>query len=231
MVSAPQTERRDRLERARLYLVCAPARTAPAQGLELPDLLRAAVAGGVDIVQLREKQLGDDELAAVALALPRRLCERLGALLIVNDRPGGGARGGRRRRARGTGRPAGGGGPRDRRPGRCWSASPRTAPGRSTRSTRRSSTTSAWARCTRRRPSRAARRSGSSSCATRPPTRPCRSSRSAASTRATSARCSTRAPSACACCARSPAPREPEAAARELCGDRSTGAPAAEADS
>ena len=49
-------------------------------------LLRAAIAGGVDIVQLREKQLGDDELVAVAHAA-RALCERLGALLIVNDRP------------------------------------------------------------------------------------------------------------------------------------------------
>jgi thiamine-phosphate pyrophosphorylase len=40
----------------------------------------------VDVVQLREKHLPDDELAAVANAA-RALCERLGALLIVNDRP------------------------------------------------------------------------------------------------------------------------------------------------
>jgi thiamine-phosphate pyrophosphorylase len=55
-------------------------------GRELPDLVRAAVAGGVEIVQLREKHLGDDELLAVANAA-RALCERLEALLIVNDRP------------------------------------------------------------------------------------------------------------------------------------------------
>ena len=53
---------------------------------ELPDLLRAAVAGGVEIVQLREKRLDDGELVSVADAA-RALCERLGALLIVNDRP------------------------------------------------------------------------------------------------------------------------------------------------
>jgi thiamine-phosphate pyrophosphorylase len=44
------------------------------------------VAGGVQIVQLREKHLDDGELAAVAHAL-RALCERLGCLFIVNDRP------------------------------------------------------------------------------------------------------------------------------------------------
>lgn len=37
-------------------------------------------------MQLREKHLDDGELTAVALAT-RALCERLGALLIVNDRP------------------------------------------------------------------------------------------------------------------------------------------------
>jgi thiamine-phosphate pyrophosphorylase len=47
----------------------------------------AAVPGvGVDIVQLRDKRLSDDELAAVADDACR-LCRRLGALFIVNDRP------------------------------------------------------------------------------------------------------------------------------------------------
>ncbi len=76
------SERRARLAAARLYLVCGGAPDASA----LPALLRGAIAGGVDIVQLREKHLADDELAAVAGAA-RALCERLGALLIVNDRP------------------------------------------------------------------------------------------------------------------------------------------------
>jgi thiamine-phosphate pyrophosphorylase len=77
-----RAERRAQLAAARLYLVLD---SAP-RGHTLPDLVRAAVAGGVDIVQLRDKRLSDDELASVADAL-RALCERLGVLLIVNDRP------------------------------------------------------------------------------------------------------------------------------------------------
>jgi thiamine-phosphate pyrophosphorylase len=73
---------RARLAAARLYLV---VDSAP-EPHTLPDLLRAAVAGGVDLVQLRDKYLSDDELAAVANAT-RALCERLGVLLMVDDRP------------------------------------------------------------------------------------------------------------------------------------------------
>jgi thiamine-phosphate pyrophosphorylase len=76
------SERRARLAAARLYLVCG---ATPDDG-DLPGLLRGAIAGGVQIVQLREKHLPDDELASVAHAA-RVLCERLGALLIINDRP------------------------------------------------------------------------------------------------------------------------------------------------
>jgi thiamine-phosphate pyrophosphorylase len=76
------SERRARLAAARLYLVC----DANPGGRALPDVLRGAIAGGVQVVQLRDKQLGDEELTAVASAA-RALCERLGALLIVNDRP------------------------------------------------------------------------------------------------------------------------------------------------
>ncbi|MGD1058064.1 MAG: thiamine phosphate synthase [Solirubrobacteraceae bacterium] len=78
-------ERRERLAAARLYLVCD---SSPGAG-ELPDMLRGAVAGGIDIFQLRDKHLPDDELTAVANAT-RALCERLGPpspLLVVNDRP------------------------------------------------------------------------------------------------------------------------------------------------
>jgi thiamine-phosphate pyrophosphorylase len=83
----PGADRRARLAAARLYLVCpesAPAGSAPER--DLPELVRAAVAGGVEVVQLREKHLGDEELVAVANAM-HALCERIGALLIVNDRP------------------------------------------------------------------------------------------------------------------------------------------------
>lgn len=75
-------ERRARLEQARLYLVC----DSRPGGRPLEDVLGAAIAGGVGIVQLRDKLLDDEELTAVARAA-RELCEQLGALLIVNDRP------------------------------------------------------------------------------------------------------------------------------------------------
>jgi len=76
------SERRARLAAARLYLVCGCSPGASG----LPDLLRDAGDGGVEIAQLRDKHLPDDELAAVANAM-RALCERLGVLSIVNDRP------------------------------------------------------------------------------------------------------------------------------------------------
>lgn len=75
--------RRERLAAARLYLVCD---GAPG-GRELEPVLTAAAQGGVDVVQLREKQLNDDALLALTRAT-RALCDELGLLLIVNDRPG-----------------------------------------------------------------------------------------------------------------------------------------------
>ena len=75
-------ERRARLGAARLYLVC----DSRPGGRELPDVLRAAITGGVDVVQLRDKHLSDGELTQVASAA-HTICEQLGALLIVNDRP------------------------------------------------------------------------------------------------------------------------------------------------
>jgi len=71
-----------RLAAARLYLVTG---AEPAHG-DLPDLLRAAAAGGVDVVQLREKDLPDEDLASVAHAA-RILCDVLGVVFVVNDRP------------------------------------------------------------------------------------------------------------------------------------------------
>jgi thiamine-phosphate pyrophosphorylase len=78
----PGSDRRARLAEARLYLVCG----ALPNGRELPTLLRTASAGGVDVVQLREKRIAEEELASIARAA-RVLCEQLGTLLIVNDRP------------------------------------------------------------------------------------------------------------------------------------------------
>jgi thiamine-phosphate pyrophosphorylase len=71
-----------RLAQARLYFVCD---RAPAAG-PFADVLRAALAGGVDVFQLRDKDAGDAELLAAA-AVARELCDEAGALFIVNDRP------------------------------------------------------------------------------------------------------------------------------------------------
>lgn len=75
-------ERHARLSKARLYLVCD---TRPG-GRTLPDVLKAALAGGVDVVQLRDKHLSDDALTEKAREAGT-LCAAHGALLIVNDRP------------------------------------------------------------------------------------------------------------------------------------------------
>jgi thiamine-phosphate pyrophosphorylase len=75
-------ERRARLRDARLYLVC----DLRPGGRDLAGVLAPALAGGVDIVQLRDKDASDDELLAAA-AIARALCDDAGALLILNDRP------------------------------------------------------------------------------------------------------------------------------------------------
>jgi thiamine-phosphate pyrophosphorylase len=68
-----------RLEASSLYLVT-PARP------DLAEFLEAAVRGGVDIVQIRDKVLDDRELLPV-LENARDLTRRLGVSLVVNDRP------------------------------------------------------------------------------------------------------------------------------------------------
>jgi thiamine-phosphate pyrophosphorylase len=73
--------RRKRLARARLYLVleARPHREDPRA------LLDAALRGGVDVVQLREKELEDDALLAAAAPF-RAACDAHGALFVLNDR-------------------------------------------------------------------------------------------------------------------------------------------------
>jgi thiamine-phosphate pyrophosphorylase len=68
---------RERLRRARLYLV-ADAAAEPA--------VAAALRGGVDIVQLRDKR-ADDSAVLRAAARFRSLCDEHGALFWLNDRP------------------------------------------------------------------------------------------------------------------------------------------------
>jgi thiamine-phosphate pyrophosphorylase len=78
-------ERRARLREARLYLVCG----AEADGRgELRAFLDAALRGGVDVVQLREKDpaFGDEALLDAARTF-RAAADAHGALFVLNDRP------------------------------------------------------------------------------------------------------------------------------------------------
>jgi thiamine-phosphate pyrophosphorylase len=72
---------RERLAAARLYL-CTDARTGRGDLAEFAD---AALAGGVDVIQLRQKGIeAGEELAALAVLADA--CRRHGRLLAVNDR-------------------------------------------------------------------------------------------------------------------------------------------------
>jgi thiamine-phosphate pyrophosphorylase len=70
-------EARERLRRARLYLVVEAASE---------HVLPAALRGGVDMVQLRDKDLDDDSLLEVAARF-RATCRENEALFWLNDRP------------------------------------------------------------------------------------------------------------------------------------------------
>jgi thiamine-phosphate pyrophosphorylase len=74
--------RRERLRTARLYFVC----DARPHGADPEPLLRAALAGGVDVIQLREKRLGRAEIERAASTF-RRMADNYSALFIVNDDP------------------------------------------------------------------------------------------------------------------------------------------------
>ena len=70
--------RRTRLLSARLYFVTDAATDV--------HVLREALAGGVDMLQLRDPTLDDDELVAAAASF-RAVCDEHGALFWLNDRP------------------------------------------------------------------------------------------------------------------------------------------------
>jgi thiamine-phosphate pyrophosphorylase len=72
---------RERLRTARLYFVCD---ARPPGDLEV--MLRAALGGGVDVVQLREKAGGRDAIERAASTY-RRVADTYSALFIVNDDP------------------------------------------------------------------------------------------------------------------------------------------------
>ena len=71
-------DRRQRLRDARLYFV------ADRDGMQ--RALDAALAGGADLFQLRDKDASDDELLAAA-ETARERCRAAGALFVLNDRP------------------------------------------------------------------------------------------------------------------------------------------------
>src|SRR5215211_2687489 len=68
---------RERIGSARLYLVCDARPRA---------FLEAALRGGVDVIQLRDKALGDDKVVAAAREF-RAAADSAGALFVLNDRP------------------------------------------------------------------------------------------------------------------------------------------------
>jgi thiamine-phosphate pyrophosphorylase len=68
---------RERVADTRLYLVCDARPRA---------FLDAALRGGADLIQLRDKTLGDDELIEAAKTF-RAAADAHGALFILNDRP------------------------------------------------------------------------------------------------------------------------------------------------
>src|SRR5215218_7266857 len=74
--------RRERLRTARLYFVC----DARPHGADPEPLLRAALDGGADIIQLREKDLTRREIERAGATF-RRIADTYSALFIVNDDP------------------------------------------------------------------------------------------------------------------------------------------------
>lgn len=70
-------DRRERLRSARLYLVC---------GEQTDDFLDRVMGAGVDIVQLRMKDAGDEAIVAAGQRFARAAATH-GMLFVLNDRP------------------------------------------------------------------------------------------------------------------------------------------------
>lgn len=76
-MSTGLADARERLRRARLYLVVEAA---------AEPIVPAALRGGVDMVQLRDKGADDDSILRAAARF-RTICDEHGALFWLNDRP------------------------------------------------------------------------------------------------------------------------------------------------
>lgn len=75
-------DRREKLANARLYLLATEEMCPHGLG----PLVRDAMAGGVDVIQLREKSMPDRRLIETARSM-RAWTREAGVLLIINDRP------------------------------------------------------------------------------------------------------------------------------------------------
>lgn len=82
-------QRRQRLARSRLYFVV----EGSVRGRPADAIVAAALEGGADLVQLRDKHAPEDELLAAAARF-RALCDEHDALFVLNDRPDLAARAG-----------------------------------------------------------------------------------------------------------------------------------------
>ncbi|MFM7867218.1 MAG: thiamine phosphate synthase, partial [Planctomycetaceae bacterium] len=81
-LSTEGVKRRERLRDANLYVLITESQCRNSW----QETVRMVLEGGADIVQLREKALGDAELLRRAIWV-RRECESAGALFVMNDRP------------------------------------------------------------------------------------------------------------------------------------------------
>ena len=208
------------LDDARLYFVCDARRPDG----ELAALLERRSSGGVDLIQLRDKEAGDERLLAAA-AVFREAADRHGVPFLINDRPDLVARVGADgvhvgqddtpvAEARALAGP-------DAIVGLSTHSPEQLAAAHEATRGRDGPTTSASARSGRRRRRPGARPPGSTTSATRPPRRRSPGSRSAGSTAATSARCARPARARIVVVRAIADAEEPEAAARALrAGDR-----------
>ncbi len=73
---------RDRMKDIKLYVLV----TSTMCRGSVRETARAAVAGGADAIQLREKDIPDDQFVALAAEM-REMTDETGRLFIVNDRP------------------------------------------------------------------------------------------------------------------------------------------------
>ena len=71
-----------RLAQSKLYVLL----TSDLCRGSLRETARAAIAGGADVLQLRDKGIADDQLLAQAAEM-RELTDETGRILIINDRP------------------------------------------------------------------------------------------------------------------------------------------------